>query len=221
MAQDYKLLKFDPGLENPFKDQNGNLWTTAVFEGIQEEVKWVVKDPSKIQEGNSYYGEVKKATSKAGKDYLRFYREQKPDFQSSQQGTFAGGAGSNPYTGSSKPAYKDNSDGQRQGMCFNNAANYVNIMHKEGLLDAEAWASRVHTYANALYKLGDLGRDGGSTSEALKVRGNPNLTSSVKQFPTTSRPETTEDAEAGSLYQTFAGAEEVPPEEYDMSQIPF
>jgi hypothetical protein len=53
--------------------------------------------------------------------------------------------------------YKDNSDGMRQGMCINNAANYVNSLDfpKGPLTDAE-WAQTVFSYANALYRLGDL-----------------------------------------------------------------
>lgn len=55
-----------------------------------------------------------------------------------------------------KPAYKDNSDGQRQGMCINNAANYVAAT--ELTLDSNEWAAMTHTYARALYTLGDLGQ---------------------------------------------------------------
>lgn len=54
-----------------------------------------------------------------------------------------------------KPAYKDNSDGQRQGMCINNAANFVNALATPDMSDA-AWANMVHAYASALYALGDL-----------------------------------------------------------------
>lgn len=62
----------------------------------------------------------------------------------------------------SKPVYKDNSDGMRQGMCINNAANYVNSIEFRGedgnlraLTDRE-WSETVHSYATALYRLGDL-----------------------------------------------------------------
>lgn len=59
-------------------------------------------------------------------------------------------------TAPSKPAYKDNSDGMRQGMCINNAANYVNSLEFEKALTDTEWASTVFSYANALYRLGDL-----------------------------------------------------------------
>ena len=51
--------------------------------------------------------------------------------------------------------YKDNSDGMRQGMCFNNAANYVEAISPEPLAPAD-WARAVKAYAQALYLLGDL-----------------------------------------------------------------
>lgn len=50
------------------------------------------------------------------------------------------------------------SDGQRQGMCINNAANYVNSCATE-IVTPEKWASTVYGYANALYALGDLGQE--------------------------------------------------------------
>lgn len=49
----------------------------------------------------------------------------------------------------------DNSDGMRQGMCINNAANYVNSSNQQAI-SAEQWANMVHSYASALYTLGDL-----------------------------------------------------------------
>lgn len=56
----------------------------------------------------------------------------------------------------SRSTYKDNSDGQRQGMCINNATAYVNTLEfKKALTDRE-WAELVHSYATSLYVLGDL-----------------------------------------------------------------
>lgn len=59
-----------------------------------------------------------------------------------------------PAPQSSRP-YKDNSDGMRQGMCINNAANYINTVATD-TVDAKTWAKTVHQYATELYKLGDL-----------------------------------------------------------------
>lgn len=62
----------------------------------------------------------------------------------------------------SKPAYNQSkaSDGQRQGMCINNAANFVNTQHPADParlpLNYTEWANEVHSYASALYALGDL-----------------------------------------------------------------
>lgn len=54
------------------------------------------------------------------------------------------------------PMKKDNSDGMRQGMCINNAANYVNSLEFKKALTDKEWAELVHSYATALYVLGDL-----------------------------------------------------------------
>lgn len=71
MAQEYKLTHVQIDKE-PFVDQHGNTWLTVAFEGISEPVKWVVKDPSRLVVGDSYFGEVNEVTSKAGKPYRRF-----------------------------------------------------------------------------------------------------------------------------------------------------
>jgi hypothetical protein len=70
--------------------------------------------------------------------------------------------------GSSSGSY--NPDGQRQGMCFNNAANLVNAAYAEvGIAaDEHDWAANIHRYASALYVLGDLKQD---TDEAIDLTG--------------------------------------------------
>lgn len=50
---------------------------------------------------------------------------------------------------------KDKNDGQRQGMCFNNASSYVEAISPSPL-PPKQWASAVKEYAQALYNLGDL-----------------------------------------------------------------
>ena len=68
--------------------------------------------------------------------------------------------GGNSQSGGSpapiRPVYKDNSDGMRQGMCFNNAANFVNTLVFEKTLTDREWADLVFAYAQALYIKGDL-----------------------------------------------------------------
>lgn len=76
MAQDYKLKSFEA---SDFKDNNNNFWCTAVFEGVGEPLKWVVRDPTKIVVGDEYFGEIRDWTSAAGKVWPRFYREEKPE----------------------------------------------------------------------------------------------------------------------------------------------
>lgn len=49
----------------------------------------------------------------------------------------------------------DKGDGMRQGMCINNAANYVNATQGDKL-EAEDWANMVHAFAQALYNKGNL-----------------------------------------------------------------
>jgi hypothetical protein len=55
-----------------------------------------------------------------GGKFKKIKKEYTPNTEAPAAST-QGGASSSP----AKPAYKDNSDGMRQGMCFNNAANYV------------------------------------------------------------------------------------------------
>lgn len=80
-VQEYELTQFK---SSDFKDQNGNIWCDAVFLGIGEPVKWVVKDPSKVVVGQKYYGKITDETSKANKPYQRFRREKRPEEQQRQ-----------------------------------------------------------------------------------------------------------------------------------------
>lgn len=82
MSQDYKLLQFKP---SDFQDQHGNTWCDVAFEGISEPVKWVVKDPARVEVGKSYFGRIEQKTSKANKPYQRFYAEKKEEAPKSEQ----------------------------------------------------------------------------------------------------------------------------------------
>lgn len=62
-----------------FKDNHGNTWCDVVFKEVGEPVKWVLKDPSKVQVGDSVYGLIEEKESKAGKTYKKFKRGQKPE----------------------------------------------------------------------------------------------------------------------------------------------
>jgi hypothetical protein len=160
MGQEYKLRTFDKG---DYTDPHGNYWCTATFEGLGEPVKWVVKDPTKVHEGQTVYGEIKEMTSKAGKPYMRFYKQQRPDGEPT---------GNTPSSERSS-GYKDNSDGMRQGMCINNATQFVNVMSErlETPMAPEEWAEAVYAHAQALYLKGDLKKAAEVTNENLQSVG--------------------------------------------------
>lgn len=50
-----------------------------VLEGVGEPVRIVVKDPMQFQAGMTLYGDITEETSKAGRQYLRFRRAERPD----------------------------------------------------------------------------------------------------------------------------------------------
>jgi hypothetical protein len=137
MAQTYKLTGFEKG---DFQDNHGNYWCTAVLQGIGEPVKIVVKDPTKYHEGMELYGNVEEKTSKAGKPYLRFYREQHPDQQTG--GSHSGGKKSGGY----------DSDGQKQGMAIKAASDYVTKWADKKLSPNE-FGTAVKSYAVVLYEM--------------------------------------------------------------------
>lgn len=94
MASDFKIVHFDPGKE-PFIDRNGNQWVNVLFEGyLSEPTKWVMqpKNVGNYHSGDTVYGRLE---DPEGKNYKRFYKEQKPDVPSGTTATSAG-----------KPAYQ-------------------------------------------------------------------------------------------------------------------
>lgn len=64
----------------------------------------------------------------------------------------------------------DKNDGQRQGMCINNAANQIlKAQEIQGkVLGADVWAGAVYEYAQALYAKGDL-KAPETTEEGLPI----------------------------------------------------
>lgn len=69
--------------------------------------------------------------------------------------TFGSQSGGGQSSTGRKPYKVDNSDGQRQGMTINNAAQYVQHTATKPLSPVE-WADAVYKYATALYSKGDL-----------------------------------------------------------------
>lgn len=76
--QEYELIAIQHS-DDPFTDPHGNTWLTVAFKGISEPVRWVVKDPSKLEVGKTYQGEIKEQMSKNNKPYQRFYRAKPED----------------------------------------------------------------------------------------------------------------------------------------------
>lgn len=75
--QDYKITYFEAG---NFTDDHGNTWCNVLFEGAQnEQIRIVVKDPSKHAIGQVLYGHIEEKMSKANKPYLRFIKDTKPE----------------------------------------------------------------------------------------------------------------------------------------------
>lgn len=109
-AQEYEITEFRKG---DFQDNYGNTWCDMVLLGVGEPVRIVVKNPLDEQYtvGNKLYGEIKEVTSKAGKAYKRFYREERPE----QTQGFHGSNSGKSY----------DSDGQAWGNAITNATNLV------------------------------------------------------------------------------------------------
>lgn len=108
---------------------------------------WFKKDP---ETGSKLEGSI---------DNNRFKKVKKEWKPSSSSQSSSESSTASPSYSRSKSTYKDNSDGMRQGMCFNNAANYVNTLEfKQALTDTE-WADLVFNYAKALYLMGDLNQE--------------------------------------------------------------
>lgn len=123
MAKEYELTQFKVG---DFQDNHGNTWCDAVFLGVGEPVRIVVKDPTKYEAGQKLYGELKEQTSKAGKPYLRFYREQRPEGQTS-------------FTPSAKKEWTPRDDSHiRAQWAIGQAVSLAVATHKFGLEDVES-----------------------------------------------------------------------------------
>jgi hypothetical protein len=129
------------------------------FNEDQREVKLSRKQP--VDEGQEMFGTI--VDGKYGAYFKKDATQwnPSPSTNTTSQALTPNGVVTKPYV---KPAYKDNSDGQRQGMCLNNAANFVNALGEA--VEPSVWAKTVHTYASALYLLGDLNQE--SSVQAAK-----------------------------------------------------
>ena len=131
-------------------DNYGNVTDSVRFENSTESVLYRHQPTTQVDVGTKLFGHIEQKQSQAGKAYYIFKREQQEQTNFTQQV---------PQTRSTgRASYKDNSEGMRQGMCINNAANLVNalVALDPTSMTTEQWAKDVHAYASALYRLGDL-----------------------------------------------------------------
>lgn len=120
-------------------------------------------------EGDSWEGEI--TVSKWGTKFKKAPfvpgQSQAPQSTAAQGSTFA-----------TKPAYKDNSDGMKQGMAINNAAAYIAATVTD-VQTADAWSSSVIDYAKKLYDKSDLN---GLQGDAIDVTGNEDVKTVLDAF---------------------------------------
>jgi hypothetical protein len=111
---------------------------------------WFKKQP---EQGQVIRGEIKDG---------KFTKEKKQWNGSSESGQ--------PYKKPYGAVEADKADGQRQGMCFNNAAAQVaSLQSIQGkVLAPDVWANAVHEYAQALYATGNL-KAPETTEEGLPI----------------------------------------------------
>lgn len=128
--------------------------------------KYTIESAMKTGKKSPTYGEEFYVKFEESEDTFTLWYKTAPKKGQEQAGEIKGskftkekapynGKASAPNTGPKK-TYNGNSDGQRQGMCINNASNYVNSLDFEKTLTDREWAKTVHAYATALYVLGDL-----------------------------------------------------------------
>lgn len=159
MPQEYTVKSWKPW-ENEaglIRDPHGNYKGTVTFEEDHSEpIDATFKNQPSV--GDKKYGTVGDYQTKAGNTRRGFKSVKKLDVAS-------------PIAQSG--AYKDNSDGQRQGMCFNNATLFVNMMveGEKSKPSPEEWAEIVFAHAQALYLKGDLRQPSEATHDNLVSAG--------------------------------------------------
>lgn len=141
MAEDYKIKAVSATVKE-WDSKFGPMKTyKLMLEGRELPVEINKKQDSKAPAvGDQLYGTITR-------------NEYGDKIKTEQKNPGFGGASS-----SGASARVDNSDGQRQGMCFNNATAYINALigAKTDKMSPDDWAVEVHAYAAALYSMGDL-----------------------------------------------------------------
>lgn len=150
MGQLYKV-QFAKRLDGA--DNYGNVTDSVKFETEGESVLWSHQPTTTVEPGVEVFGHIEDLVSRNGKPYRKFKREQQEGqgFTPQQPTASTQTSGQSGYSKGSD----DRADGMRQGMCINNAAAYVASAIDTALTQKE-WSELVHSYASALYALGDL-----------------------------------------------------------------
>jgi hypothetical protein len=122
--------------------------------------------------------------------YELWFKKQ-PDVGSTLEGTIEGGKfkkEKKAWDGGAKQPYKkpfgavqaDKNDGQRQGMCINNAAQFV-LAKSEKTLTPSEWADAVFKYATALYSKGDMKATTTTQGASTESQNEPDSSETTKQ----------------------------------------
>jgi hypothetical protein len=203
MAQDYKVLQFKKG---DFRDNNNNYWCDMALHGVGEPVRIVVKDPTQYHDGMELYGRVEEKTSQAGKQYLRFYREQKDDNQASFTAST-----STPPAPSGQPVKKEwqprDDNAIRAQWAIGQAVSKVELP----FTDASYYQS-VESVAKKLYAMVETVKDFSTGTQPTPPRG----TEAVKEQIAPAASNQDDDADFASLLQRGFEADGI-----DINDIPF
>lgn len=132
MAQTY-TVQYANKLDG--QDQYGNVTYSVQFQGEQGSCLVRVRGDRAVEPGQQMYGRIESLTSKTGKPYKKFTREQQVELPTQK-----------PY------AKESAGDGAKQGMSINNAAAYVTA-HSSNLMTPQEFAQSVEEYARELYKI--------------------------------------------------------------------
>lgn len=128
-------------------DNYGNVTDSIKFTSEEQSVLFKHQPKTVVEQGTKLFGRIDELPGRSGKLYRKFVREQQED-----QGFTPQPSTSQPSNGSYSKS--GNNDGMRQGMCYNNAVNYIaarDAANGSFAADADAWAKEVITFARALY----------------------------------------------------------------------
>lgn len=165
-----KLYTISSAKRLDFVDNYGNVSDSVYFEGERESVLWKHQPQQDTSKGVQVYGMIENAPSKAGGTYRKF-KKLNPNNTPQGHSEAAGGV-----QGQKTSSYT--SDGAKQGMVINNAAQYVMSMLKGERLNPQEFAAEVAEYAHELYKLDitkETSDDTDQTKDVLDFMSDPEV----------------------------------------------